>query len=33
MRYLTKEVSQFLEKSSWIRKMFETGLELKKEVW
>ncbi len=30
MNYLNKEVSVFLEKSSWIRKMFEAGLELKK---
>ncbi len=30
MGYLNKEVSGFLEKSSWIRKMFEAGLELKK---
>ncbi len=30
MKYLNKEVSQFLYKSSWIRKMFEAGMELKK---
>ena len=30
MGYLNREVTSFLEKSSWIRKMFEAGLELKK---
>jgi len=29
MGYLNKEITGFLEKSSWIRKMFEAGLELK----
>lgn len=30
MGYLNAEVNGFLERSSWIRKMFEAGLELKK---
>ncbi len=30
MAFLNKEIELFLEKSSWIRKMFETGMELKK---
>ncbi len=29
MRMLASQVSEYLEKSSWIRKMFETGMELK----
>ncbi len=30
MGILSKEIESFLEKSSWIRKMFEAGIELKK---
>ncbi len=30
MGYLNREIRGFLERSSWIRKMFEAGLELKK---
>ncbi len=30
MSFLNQEIAMFLEKSSWIRKMFETGMELKK---
>ncbi|MFW6415372.1 MAG: pyridoxal phosphate-dependent aminotransferase, partial [Thermodesulfobacteriota bacterium] len=29
MSVLTKQIEDYLEKSSWIRKMFETGAELK----